>query len=136
MADSIGFGVIISHSTTQNGSYTALAKISDCGELTRKRKMAKTTHNESADMYEECLPSLKDGGELSLKLNYDKTQHAAIIALYESNTQLWWKLTYADGANDRWLGHISEVGKSTPLEEREESIVKFQTSGKPIYATS
>jgi hypothetical protein len=133
MADTIGFGTVISYCATQSGTYVTLAKLIDVTPPVKKRNSAKTTNNDSASQYTECLPAMKEGGEPSFKFNYAKAQHATLDGLFEANVQNWWKITLPEGSVHNFQGHITELGNPAPMEERLETDVKIMITGKPTF---
>src|SRR3954464_5083819 len=89
----LGKGTVLSHSTTQGGSYTAVAKIR--GPIKppgKKIGSAETTTFE--DSAEQFIPGFPGAGEASTLALYTTATAAALTALV--GTVLWWHIVLPD----------------------------------------
>lgn len=133
----IGYGFILTHATTQAGTYTAIGAIAEIKPTKITVDKVEVKRNDSPDLYGEKIPGWKDGGEYDVKVVYDGAQYVILNGLIGVPT--WWKFSrpvaagQATAATTAFFGFISELGDEVPLKEYQSTEFKITLSGGQTY---
>lgn len=106
-------GAALTVSTTIGGSYTSVG-----GAKTIKWKGKRATSDVTvlADSQMRKKPKgIGDPGEITVGVQYGKTQFNILFGYFHAGTQVYWKITEADGSVlGPFFGHISDMELDIP----------------------
>ena len=131
----IGYGSVLSYSTTLGGSYTTMGQVENIDGPDITVPAVKISNQDSTNTAEEKLPGIADAGTLKVTLIYLKT---AMAILYTTmyRTQYFWKITYPDASTwTNLYGHISSISPKAPLGDAIKVDLEMEISGKPTWTS-
>jgi len=133
----LAFGVVVRRRTAPT-TFASMGELVDITANTVTREVKDATHHGSPDKYREFISGLRDGGEVALTLHYP------VGGLHAAGAKTDFD---ADAPNDYEIelpapfseivslaGLITEIGPSTPLDDKMVYGVKIKVSGKPTWA--
>lgn len=134
-----GFGVVVKRLSAP-ATYTSMGELADISLPTPTREVKDATHHGSPDGYREYIGALRDGGEATLTLHYPigGLEAAGAMVDFESDEPNDYQIVLpaAVGETVSYTGLITEVGPSSPLEDKMVYTVKIKVSGKPVWAAT
>ncbi len=132
----IGYGTTIGYSLT-NGSFTAVAQVTEISPPETTVGEAKVTHLLSPNAFHEYIASLGEGGEGSFKFLFAKTLAATLRTMQAGRLTYYWQVTFPDGTSQGstlvFQGHIKGLGTMVPMEEKVECEIKIKVTGLPVF---
>lgn len=136
----IGYGSSLSYSTTEGGSYTPFAEITEVAPPASTRTRVDKTNHDSPDRTKQKRRGMRDPGEITVKALLDPDELETLYGLEADEDDKWFKfaLPLATGETlpTRWvgLGFIADITPMTPLDDKTEVEFKVVMSGKFTFA--
>lgn len=133
------FGVAVRRRTAPS-TFASIGELADIGQPTLTREAKDGTHHGSPDGYREYFGGLRDGGEVTLTLHYPVGGlHAAgAKADFDSNAPNDYEIELPAPFSEviTLKGLMTEIGPSSPIDDKMMYSVKIKVSGKPAWAAA
>lgn len=133
-----GFKLQLGTTTGDTGSFTTIAGVKDISGPSIMFDVIDITNQDSADGFEEIMPSLAHGGEVDFDLIYDPAnvtqgQVAGLIYLANNKIKRGYRVLLADVHNSYWKfdAYVVNVQYKGPVANVETLTVKLRITGKP-----
>jgi len=127
-AAAIGYGYVLSNSSTSGGTFTPIIEILDVkpGKLSGEKVVIQ--RNDSPTLFGEKIPGWKDAAEWEVKCVYEKGKRAVLDGLFM--VPGFWKFVRPDGtSSSAFAGFVSELGDEVPLKEAMTCNFKITVNG-------
>jgi len=135
----IAYGASLSYSTTEGGSYTAFAAVTEVAPPNSTRTRVDKTNHSSPSRTKQKRRGMRDPGEIACKALLDANELEALYALEADEDDKWFKfaLPLASGQTlpTRWvgIGFVADITLMTPLDDKTEVEFKVCMGGKWTY---
>ncbi len=123
MADQIGNGTILGHSTTLGGTYTAIPRVFNIDVPGQAYGEEDITAIDSTII--EKIKTLRDPEKLTWECRYNETEFMVQVGLI--GTGLYWKVTFPDGTYGIAQGYVESIGE---LKVTSTGALNFKTTVK------
>lgn len=134
-----GFGVVMKRKTAP-ATFASMGELVDVGMPTVTREAKDATHHGSPEKFREYIGGLRDGGEATLTLHYPvgglEAAGAMTDFLADAPNDYQIVLPAAIDETVAFTGLVTEVGPSSPLDDKVMYSVKIKVSGKPVWDAS
>jgi hypothetical protein len=130
------YGSIIAWSTTENGSYTAVAQSKDLAGPSPEIGDIDMTNNDSPNNTKEYYPGggLIEPGELEFQLIYEKGQCDDLYTTFGDGIGYWYRETFPDGSQWKFPGYIKGFGTEGETDDGLfENNITLKLTGKPVF---
>ena len=135
--DRIGHGTQLERSDdgTSTGTFASVGTIRDVTPPGLSRDAVETTHMSSVEKWREFIGGLKDGGEMQFEMSFDpgSTETVAFHTEINADTAGYYKLTFPDATEWGFGGLVTDIGPSTPLDDKMVADITIKLSGKPGF---
>lgn len=133
-----GFKLQLGSTTGDAGSFTTVAGVKDISGPSINFDVIDITNQDSADGFEEIMPSLAHGGEVDFDCIYDpynvtQGQAAGLIYLANNKIKRGYRVLLADLHNSYWSfdAYVVSVQYKGPVANVETLTIKLRITGKP-----
>jgi hypothetical protein len=113
----VGYGSQLLYSTTEEGSYSAIAQTVDLAGPEPEIGEVNITNNDSANATKEYLPGMIEPGEMEFEVIYKKDACNTLYTMFSGRTVYWFKLAYPDGSYWIFPGFLNSFGTEAPTED-------------------
>jgi hypothetical protein len=137
-----GVNASLSYSTTENGTYTAIASVKDFQPSGFEKTMITVRPLTVANGWDLVVDGFKKGGTVDFELEHDDDECTLLFGYFKNKTKYWFKFeldndtgTGGTGSNVKFEGAVS---KFTPLKtDNEGKVTNSMTitiNGEPKFA--
>jgi predicted secreted protein len=128
------FGTTLAReSDSTPGTYIAIGNVTSLSPPGISRETLDVTAHDSPDGWMEFLGGLKDGGEVSFDVNYDPAKHDDLLADFQADDPVNWKVTFPDTAATEWTfpGILTGFEPDAPYDDKLAASLTLKVAGKP-----
>jgi predicted secreted protein len=126
-----GKGTTIGYSDTAEGEPTLIAEVLAIPFPGKTAGDIDVTNMDSDGDYQEFIAGMISTEQLKLELNYESDQQDALEDAFRD--QLYWTITFPDGATYTFEGYINQIGGNSPHDNKITATIGIKITGPATF---